>query len=105
MRPSDIKPILDLNRMVHEPVRLAILTVLASSEKVGSQFLQRITGLNKGHLSSHTQKLEAAGCLATTKAFQGRIPVASFRISAAGKRAFEAYRKQLLRISHLPFIP
>ena len=55
------KAILDLDRMVHEPARLAILTVLASAEEVAFLFLQRVTGLSKGNLSSHTQKLEAVG--------------------------------------------
>lgn len=99
MKPGDIKPILDLDRMVHEPARLAILTVLASAEEVEFQFLQRITGLNKGNLSSHTQKLEAAGYLDTIKAFRGRIPVTSFRITKEGRKAFEAYRRQLRKVA------
>ena len=99
MKPGDIKPILALDRMVHEPARLAILTVLASADEVEFQFLQRITGLNKGNLSSHTQKLEAGGYLATTKVFRGRIPVTSFRITVEGRKAFEAYRKQLRRLA------
>ncbi len=89
------KAILDLDRMVHEPARLAILTVLASAEEVAFLFLQRITGMSKGNLSTHTQKLEAAGYLDTVKAFQGRIPVTSFRITEDGRLALKAYHKQL----------
>jgi DNA-binding transcriptional ArsR family regulator len=81
--------------MVHEPARLAILTVLASAEEVAFLFLQRVTGLSKGNLSSHTQKLEAAGYLETVKVFQGRIPVTSFRITQDGLAALHAYHKQL----------
>jgi len=92
---SDPQAILDLDRMVHEPARLAILTVLASAEEVGFLFMQRITGLSKGNLSSHTQKLEAAGYLETVKVFQGRIPVTSFRITRDGQLALHAYHKQL----------
>jgi DNA-binding transcriptional ArsR family regulator len=87
--------ILDLDRMVHEPARLAILTVLASAEEVAFLFLQRVTGLSKGNLSSHNQKLEGAGYLQTVKAFQGRIPVTSFRITRDGQAALHAYHKQL----------
>lgn len=87
--------ILDLDRTVHEPARLAILTVLAAAEEVAFLFLQRVTGLSKGNLSSHTQKLEAAGYLETVKAFQGRIPVTSFRITEDGRQALQAYHKQL----------
>lgn len=89
------KTILDLDRMVHEPARLAILTVLASAEEVAFLFLQRVTGLSKGNLSSHTQKLEAAGYLETVKAFQGRIPVTSFRITEDGRAALRVYHQQL----------
>lgn len=89
------KAILDLDRVVHEPARLAILTVLASAEEVSFLFLQRVTGLSKGNLSSHTQKLETAGYLETIKAFQGRIPVTSFRITEEGRTALRAYHMQL----------
>ena len=92
---SGLKAILELDRTVHEPARLAILTVLAAAEEVAFLFLQRVTGLSKGNLSSHTQKLEAAGYLETVKAFQGRIPVTSFRITEDGRLALKAYHKQL----------
>ena len=89
------KAILELDRVVHEPARLAILTVLASAEEVAFLFLQRVTGLSKGNLSSHTQKLEASGYLATVKVFQGRIPVTSFRITEEGRTALRIYHHQL----------
>jgi DNA-binding transcriptional ArsR family regulator len=91
----DLQPILTLDRTVHEPSRLAILTVLSAAEEVEFLFLQRVTGLSKGNLSSHTQKLEGAGYLETVKAFRGRIPVTSFRITDDGKVALKAYHKQL----------
>ena len=91
----DLHAILDLDRIVHEPARLAILTVLAAAEEVEFLFLQRVTGLSKGNLSSHTQKLEAAGFLETLKAFRGRIPVTSFQITEDGRAALHAYHKQL----------
>lgn len=91
----DPRNILDLDRMVHEPARLAILTVLASAEEVAFLFLQKVTGLSKGNLSSHTQKLEAAGYLETVKAFQGRIPSTTFRITEDGRAALQAYHRQL----------
>ena len=94
-RDPAIQPILALDRMVHEPARLAILTVLAAAEEVAFLFLQRVTGLSKGNLSSHTQKLEAAGFLETLKTFQGRIPVTSFRITEEGRTALGAYHQQL----------
>lgn len=95
MTDPRIEPILSVDRMIHEPARLAILTVLASAEEVAFLFLQRVTGLSKGNLSSHTQKLEGAGYLETIKVFQGRIPVTSFRITRAGRAALTAYHQQL----------
>ncbi len=96
MRPEDaLPPILDLDRLVHEPARLTILTVLAAAEEVEFLYLQRVTGLNKGNLSSHAQKLEAGGYLETVKAFRGRIPATSFRITAAGRSALQAYRERM----------
>jgi len=92
---TDPKAILDLDRVIHEPARLAILTVLSSAEEVAFLFLQRVTGMSKGNLSSHTQKLETAGYLATVKAFQGRIPVTSFRITEDGRLALRLYHQQL----------
>lgn len=92
---APLQRILDLDRVVHEPARLAILTVLAAAAEVEFLFLQRVTGLSKGNLSSHTQKLEAAGYLETVKAFRGRIPSTSFRISPAGRDALRAYHQQL----------
>ena len=99
MKQEDLQPILDLDRMIHEPARLAILTVLTAAEEVEFQFLQRVTGLSKGNLSSHTQKLEGIGYLATTKAFRGRIPVTSFRITPEGKIALATYRQQLRKVA------
>jgi len=95
---SNPRAILDLDRIVHEPARLAILTVLSSAQEVAFIFLQRVTGLSKGNLSSHTQKLEAAGYLETLKTFEGRIPVTSFRITEEGRIALKTYHRQLRAI-------
>ncbi len=94
-RDPDLQPILALDRTVHEPARLAILTVLAAAEEVEFLFLQRVTALSKGNLSSHTQRLEGAGFIETVKAFRGRIPVTSFRITDVGRAALKAYHAQL----------
>jgi DNA-binding MarR family transcriptional regulator len=95
MKDPSPKDILDLDRMVHEPARLAILTVLSAAQEVEFLFLLKITGLSKGNLSIQAQKLEAAGYLQTTKGFRGRIPVTTFRITAEGKKALVAYHAQM----------
>jgi len=95
MNPEPLKAILDLDRMVHEPARLAILTVLAAADEVEFLFLVKVTGLSKGNLSVQAQKLEAAGYVETRKAFRGRVPVTSFRITPQGKAALLAYHEQM----------
>ena len=95
MNSQPLRAIIDLDRMVHEPARLAILTVLSAAEQVEFLFLLKITGLTKGNLSIQAQKLEAAGYVKTMKAFRGRLPVTSFKITAAGRRALLAYHEQL----------
>ena len=95
MKEEALKSILDVNRMVHEPARLAILTVLSAAEQVEFLFLLKVTGLSKGNLSAQAQKLETAGYVETTKAFRGRVPVTSFRITPAGRKALAAYHTQM----------
>lgn len=88
-------PLLELDRLVHEPARLAILTALCAAEEIEFIFLQKVTTISKGNLSSHTQKLEEAGYLKTRKVFRDRMPVTSFRITPAGRTALETYQKQM----------
>ena len=86
---------LSLDRMVHEPARLAILTVLSGVESVEFRFLEAITGLTRGNISSHASKLEDAGYITIHKEFRGRTPVTSYSITERGKAALSAYRAQL----------
>lgn len=86
---------MDLDRVVHEPARLAILTVLAEAEEVEFRFVESVTGLTRGNLSSHASKLEDAGYLRVEKAFKGRTPVTTYRLTAEGREALEKYRRQL----------
>ena len=95
MTDDSLKSIMDIDRMVHEPARLAILTVLSAAKEVEFLFLLKVTGLSKGNLSVQAQKLEAANYLETIKAFRGRVPVTSFRITGEGRRALVAYHKQM----------
>ncbi|MEX0891743.1 MAG: transcriptional regulator [Gemmatimonadota bacterium] len=83
---------LELDRVVHEPARLAILTVLAAAEEVEFRFLEKVTGLTRGNLSGHATKLEAAGYITVHKAFRARTPVTSYRLTASGRAALVNYR-------------
>lgn len=92
---KEVRALLGLDRMVHEPARLAILTVLAEAEWVEFRFLERVTGLTRGNLSSHAAKLEEAEYIEVEKAFRGKIPVTSYRITARGRAALEEYRRRM----------
>ena len=90
-----IHQLLDLDRVVHEPARLAILTVLSADNEVEFKFLEEAIGLTPGNLSSHVAKLEAAGYLAVKKSFRDRLPVTAYRITDAGRRALDGHWKKL----------
>lgn len=92
---TDLRELVNLDRVVHEPARLAILTILAEAEEVEFRFIESMTGLTRGNLSSHASKLEAAGYIEVSKAFRGRTPVTSYRITAAGREALTTYRTRL----------
>lgn len=94
---ADLEGLLTLDRLVHEPARLAILTVLAEAETVEFQFLTRVSGLTKGNLSSHISKLEQAGYLEVNKSFRGKMPSTSLKITPSGRSALKKYRKDLKR--------
>jgi DNA-binding transcriptional ArsR family regulator len=96
-KPARHVALLDVDRVVHEPARLAILTVLASAEEVQFKFLEEALGLTRGNLSSHISKLEEAGYVTVTKQFEGRVPVTSYRITARGRKALETYRAAMLQ--------
>jgi DNA-binding transcriptional ArsR family regulator len=84
-----------LDRLIHEPARLALLTALASCESADFLYLQRLTGLSKGNLSSHLSKLEEAGLVTVDKQFKGKTPVTRIAITDPGHKAVEQHWKQL----------
>jgi DNA-binding MarR family transcriptional regulator len=88
---SDPRAFLELDRLVHEPARLAILSVLAPLDRAEFKFVERLTGLTKGNLSAQAQKLEAAGYIQVHKGYRGRVPLTEFSLSEAGRRALSEY--------------
>jgi DNA-binding transcriptional ArsR family regulator len=85
----------ELNRVIHEPARLTILALLSSVKEADFLYLLRETGLTKGNLSAHLVRLEEAGYVEIEKTFRGKIPMTLVRLSAAGKGAFQDYRKSM----------
>jgi DNA-binding MarR family transcriptional regulator len=92
---ADLEGLLTLDRLVHEPARLVILTVLGEAEEVEFRFLERVSGLTKGNLSGHIAKLEEAGYVVVKKFFRGKLPATSLKITRAGRSALRTYREQL----------
>ena len=94
-----------LDRLIHEPGRLAILTVLSSVKDADFVFLQRTTGLTKGNLSSHLTKLEQAGLVEIHKRFIHKKPNTNVALTALGKRRIAAHWTQLERLKHITARP
>jgi DNA-binding MarR family transcriptional regulator len=98
---SDLRSLADVNRLIHEPSRSAILAVLAVVESADFLYLQHETGLTKGNLSVHLSKLEEAGYINIEKTYRGKLPLTLCRMTEAGRQAFDTYRNQLkLFIEH-----
>jgi len=85
-----LKP-LDLDRLIHERLRLGIVSALAVNERLTFNDLKRLLRTTDGNLSVHARKLEEAEYIACDKSFEGRIPRTEYRITAAGRKAFEKY--------------
>ena len=88
---------LAIDRLIHEPVRLAIVSALAAGDGLTFNDLKARLGATDGNLGVHARRLEAAGYVACSKSFDGRLPRTEFRLTRAGRRAFDAYRTQLRR--------
>ncbi len=80
-----------VDRLLHEPARLAIVSILAVVEKADFLYLQRETGLTKGNLSAHLSKLENAGYIQIEKTFKGKIPLTLVSLTQEGRTALESY--------------
>lgn len=90
-----------LDRLIHEPGRLAILTVLSSVKAGDFVFLQRATGLTKGNLSSHLSKLEEAGLVKIEKKFVLKKPNTSVGLTPEGRKRTSAHWDQLEKLKGL----
>jgi DNA-binding transcriptional ArsR family regulator len=94
MNPQ-IQAIAELDRVIHEPGRLMLVALLFAVDRLDFLYLQHETGMNKGTLSSHLSRLEEAGYVEVAKTFRGRVPQTLLRLTGAGRKAFEEYRRKL----------
>ena len=97
-REPDLKAVAAVDRLVHEPARLQILAWLSVLEEADFLYLLQQTDQTRGNLSSHMSKLEQAGYIDVTKAFVGKVPRTVYRLTAAGRRALETYKRTLLAV-------
>ena len=82
---------LALDRLIHERLRLGIVSALAVNEALTFNELKRLMQTTDGNLSVHARKLEDAGYVTCTKSFEGRMPKTEYRLTATGRRALERY--------------
>ena len=82
---------LALDRLIHERLRLGILSALAVNESLTFNDLKKLMETTDGNLSVHARKLEEAAYIACTKSFEGRMPKTAYTITATGRRALERY--------------
>lgn len=95
MNATPFEQLANLDRRVHDPARLSILTALSACERADFLFLQRITGLTKGNLSSHLSKLEEAGLVETEKRFVNKKTQTLVRLTDEGRETIESYWKAM----------
>lgn len=86
---------LRLDPVIHERVRLGIISALAVNDELSFNDLKKLLDITDGNLSVHARKLEDVGYLKCSKSFVGRQPRTSFRVTSAGRRALESYLAQM----------
>jgi len=87
-----------VDRLLHEPARLMIVTILYPLDQSDFLYLLRETGLTKGNLSAHLIKLEEAAYIEIEKTFRGKVPMTLIKLSPLGRTAFMEYRNKLKEI-------
>ena len=80
-----------LDRLIHERLRLGILSALSVNESLTFNELKKLLDTTDGNLSVHARKLEEAGYVTCAKSFEGRVPRTDYRLSASGRRAMDRY--------------
>jgi DNA-binding transcriptional ArsR family regulator len=90
---TPLQELASLDRKIHEPARLMILTVLYAVTEADFLYMQNECGLTQGNLSSHLSKLEQGRYVSVEKTFKGKYPLTICRLTARGRKAFEAYAR------------
>jgi DNA-binding MarR family transcriptional regulator len=80
-----------LDKVIHERIRLGIVSALAVNERLTFNELKQLLQTSDGNVSVHARKLEDAGYVACSKSFDGRVPKTEYKLTAAGRKALERY--------------
>jgi len=89
-----------LDRLIHERMRLGIVSALAANESLTFNDLKSLMNTTDGNLSVHARKLEDGGYIACTKSFDGRLPKTEYKLTVAGRRALENYLSHMETLIH-----
>jgi DNA-binding MarR family transcriptional regulator len=95
---NELHPLADLDRTIHSPARLMVMTYLYTVESADYIFLQNLTGLTWGNLSTHLSKLEAEGYVEIEKEIIGKKPHSMVHLTAAGREAFREYKQSMQQV-------
>jgi DNA-binding transcriptional ArsR family regulator len=87
----DVRQIIDVDKLIHEPARIAVLSLLYVVDSADFLFIMNQTGLTQGNLSSHLTKLEDASIIEIIKSFQGKRPHTTIKLTKSGRDRFEKY--------------
>lgn len=90
----------NLDRIIHERMRLGIISVLAVNESLTFNELKKLLQTTDGNLSVHARKLEEVQYLECTKSFEGRMPKTEYKLTPAGRKAFERYLDHMEALIH-----
>jgi DNA-binding transcriptional ArsR family regulator len=90
----------ELDRLIHERVRLGIVSALAGVDRLSFNELKSLLKVSDGNLSVHARKLEDAEYVACSKSFDGRVPKTEYRLTGAGRRALERYLDHMEALIH-----
>lgn len=93
--PRASPAVVSLDRTIHEPIRLGIVSALAAQERLSFNELKERLGTTDGNVSVHARKLEDAGYVSCHKGFEGRVPRTEYKLTAAGRKAMDRYFAQL----------
>lgn len=100
---SPLQELAALDRIIHEPARLMIMSLLFGTQEADFLYLLRECGLTQGNLSSHLARLEEADYIVIKKTFKGKYPLTICKLSGKGREAFEEYVRKMRVVGKVKF--